>query len=134
MRPWLGALALLGLTAGCQAPSPPSGEQPLDAAFFDEGLTRRQSEGRRVFLQRCATCHGDEGRGDGQNAYSIEIPPPDLTETLASLPQEERRRIVIGGTVSVERSPLCPPWGRSLDAREIETVLAYLEALEQPGS
>jgi mono/diheme cytochrome c family protein len=81
-----------------------------------------------VFLQRCATCHGPEGRGDGQNAYTLDPPPPDFQESLAKLSPADRRAVVTGGTAALGRSPTCPPWGRSLSPEDVDAVVAWLEA------
>jgi putative copper export protein/mono/diheme cytochrome c family protein len=35
--------------------------------------------GRTVFAERCASCHGARGRGDGPAAKNLERPPSDLT-------------------------------------------------------
>jgi mono/diheme cytochrome c family protein len=135
----IGVLASL-LVSGCR-PTPES--PPVDAvreAFAEDGLSARESHGRRLFAQRCATCHGAEGRGDGQNAYNLEPPPPDFQESLSALSPEDRRRVIEGGTAALGRSALCPPWGRSLDETEVEALLAWLEVAaratgddEEPG-
>lgn len=56
----LAALLLLA-AAGCQRSSEP-----------DLGA-------REVFLRYCASCHGEDGRGDGPLAASLTRPPTDLT-------------------------------------------------------
>jgi mono/diheme cytochrome c family protein len=96
-------------------------------------LSSRESHGRRVFLQRCATCHGPEGRGDGQNAYNLQPPPPDFQASLPELAVADRRRVIEGGTAALGRSALCPPWGRSLNESEVGALLAYLEVTAQPS-
>lgn len=35
--------------------------------------------GRRLYLDHCARCHGDDGAGDGSDARWFTIPPADLT-------------------------------------------------------
>jgi mono/diheme cytochrome c family protein len=129
----LGAAVVL-VGAGCQpAPKDP----PVNAvqeAFREGELGTRESEGRRVFVQRCATCHGPEGRGDGQNAYNLQPPPPDFRESLPELAEADRRRVIRGGTAALGRSALCPPWGRTLSESEIEAVLAYLEVTARPSA
>jgi mono/diheme cytochrome c family protein len=125
-------LLLVSLAVGCRAPS----KQPKDAvqdAFKDDALTAQQARGHRVFLQRCATCHGPQGRGDGQNAYNLQPPPPDFQESLAKLSPADRRRIVEGGTAALGRSPLCPPWGRTLGPDDVDAVLAWLDAASRPS-
>jgi mono/diheme cytochrome c family protein len=104
----------------------------VQEAFREDALTTRQSHGKRVFGQRCATCHGPTGRGDGQNAYNLQPPPPDFQESLAQLSVDDRRAVIEGGTVALGRSALCPPWGRILDGDEVEALLAYMEVMAQP--
>ena len=128
---WLVALSLV-LAAACRAPS----KAPKDAveeAFKDDALTAHQARGHRVFLQRCATCHGPQGRGDGQNAYNLQPPPPDFQESLAKLSPADRRKIVESGTAALGRSPLCPPWGRTLGPDDVDAVLAWLDVASRPS-
>jgi mono/diheme cytochrome c family protein len=41
------------------------------------------AEGRRAYLNACASCHGTDARGDGPVAPTLKVPPTDLTR-LAS--------------------------------------------------
>ncbi|HXY38836.1 MAG TPA: cytochrome c [Vicinamibacteria bacterium] len=110
---------------------------PRDAvqeAFRDDALSAAQARGHRIFVQRCATCHGPQGHGDGQNAYNLAPPPPDFRQSLPHLSQADRRKVVESGTAALGRSPLCPPWGRSLSGDEIDAVVAWLDtAARQPA-
>jgi len=125
----LVALAFVGCGRGPAHP-------PRDAvqeAFRDDALSAAQARGHRIFVQRCATCHGPQGHGDGQNAYNLSPPPPDFRQSLPQLSVADRRKVVESGTASLGRSPLCPPWGRSLSADEIDAVVAWLDtAARQP--
>jgi mono/diheme cytochrome c family protein len=132
VKPRSGLLVVLALSGCHGAPEKP----PLNAvqtAFREGDLSTRQAHGQRVFAQRCATCHGPRGRGDGQNAYNLQPPPPDFQEALPSLSRVDRRRVIEGGTAALGRSPLCPPWGPSLDEDEVEALLAWMEVMEQPS-
>jgi mono/diheme cytochrome c family protein len=134
MRPVAGALAFrLGLvavvlmaSAGCREKVAPARDAVQDA-FRDDALSARAARGHRVFQQRCATCHGPEGHGDGQNAYNLQPAPPDFRASLGKVSPSDRRRIIEGGTAALGRSPLCPPWGRSLDPDDVDALLAWLE-------
>jgi mono/diheme cytochrome c family protein len=119
------------LVVGCRATPPPARDAVQDA-FQADSLTAREARGHRVFLQRCATCHGPEGRGDGQNAYNLQPPPPDFQESLPKLSAADRRKVVEGGTAALGRSPLCPPWGRSLGPDDVDAVVAWLDAAARP--
>jgi mono/diheme cytochrome c family protein len=93
------------------------------------GLTYAQGEGRHLFEQYCATCHGDEGRGDGQNASNLKPPVPDLTTSKSLADATYVRRVIAEGSAAVGRSPLSPPWGRSLSPQEIEYLTLYCQGL-----
>jgi mono/diheme cytochrome c family protein len=126
------ALAVaLTMLAGCRA-APTPGTDAVQEAFRDDALSAPEARGHRVFLQRCATCHGPQGRGDGQNAYNLQPPPPDFQESLAKLPVGDRRKVIEGGTAALGRSPLCPPRGRSLGPDDVGAVLAWLDAASRP--
>jgi mono/diheme cytochrome c family protein len=112
--------------AGCHRPAA-SARDAIQEALRDDGLTALEAQGHRLFVARCATCHGASGRGDGQNAYNLVPPPPDFRESLAKLSVADRRRVVEGGTAALGRSPLCPPQGRTLGADEVDALVAWLD-------
>lgn len=124
------ALALLIVT-GCRAAPP--GRDAVQEAFREDALTVVEARGHRLFLQRCATCHGPRGRGDGQNAYNLDPQPPDFQVSLAKLSLVDRRKVVESGTASIGRSALCPPWGRTLAADEIDALVAWLDVAARPA-
>jgi mono/diheme cytochrome c family protein len=125
--------ALVLFTAGChrQAPAPPA-DAALDALRTEEqtaGLTYAEGQGKQLFGQYCATCHGDGGKGDGQNASNLNPAVPDLTVSKNLADATYVRRVISEGSAAVGRSPLSPPWGRSLSPQEIEYVTLYCRAL-----
>ena len=135
-RAWHAAGAVVvsaALAAGCRgtAPPPPA-DALLDAIRADErvgNLSYSEGQGKRLFVQYCATCHGDEGRGDGQNASNLNPPPPDITTSKNARDAAYLRRVITQGSAATGRSPLSPPWGRSLSAQQIDYLVAYCGAL-----
>jgi len=132
----LAAAAVVTL-GGCGRRKPAALSEPLMDVFRkqaqEEGLTREQTEGKRLFADYCVTCHGDSGGGDGQNAYNLDPAPPDFHTSLASHPPSYWKQIVEGGTASVGRSSLCPPWGRNLTAAQVDAIVGYLGVLAKPA-
>ena len=130
---WLAATAVAGvLAAGCHRSSPPTGEPVIDALRAQErevGLTYAESLGRPVFDQYCATCHGDAGKGDGQNASNLNPQPPDFTTSKTMADAGYVRRVILEGSAAVGRSPLSPPWGRTLTEQQVEYLVLYCQAL-----
>ena len=116
-----------------QAPADPL-QDVFNRQAQEEGLSRVQTEGKRLFIHYCATCHGEAGHGDGQNAYNLDPKPRDYQESLRQHPSSYWRDIIVGGTAAVGRSPLCPPLGRNLTTADVDALLSYLEVLTQSVS
>jgi mono/diheme cytochrome c family protein len=128
------ALALV-VSIGCRSgPHPKPGDPLPDAIRAEEReghLTYVESQGKHLFLHYCATCHGDDGRGDGQNASNLTPPPSDLTASANARSATLLRKVITEGSASVGRSPLSPPWGRSLSGQEIDYLVAYCQSLSR---
>lgn len=97
-------------------------------------MSHAQTAGKRLFVRYCVTCHGEQGEGNGQNAFSLDPKPPNFREGLATHPPSYWRQIVEGGSAAVGRSPLCPPRGRTLGRDDIEALIAYLQVLAAPAA
>jgi mono/diheme cytochrome c family protein len=139
MRP-TGRFALttvlpLLLLIGCRGGSKQAPGDPLLGAIQAEeregNLSYNEGQGRRLFMQYCSTCHGDEGKGDGQNASNLSPPPPDMTTSTSSRDVQYVRRVIAEGSAAVGRSPLSPPWGRSLSRQQIDDLVAYCQSLNR---
>lgn len=123
----VGSVLTAACLASCQAPSPPAAADLAEPVLRSRGLSPSAARGQRLFAARCATCHGETGAGDGQNAYTLDSPPPDLGSSTLS--DAERRTLVVGGSAALERSPLCPPRGRAVGPDDVDALTAYLRAL-----
>ena len=133
----LGLAGLLAVAAGCGPGRAASQADPLMDVFRiqaqEEGLSRLETDGRRLFAHYCVTCHGERGEGDGQNASSLDPPPPDFRSSLNAHRPAYWKQIIEAGSLAVGRSPLCPPWGRVLAADDIAALVGYLEVLARPA-
>jgi Cytochrome C oxidase, cbb3-type, subunit III len=126
------ALAFTTSVACRTGPGSQPGAPMLDAIRAEEregNLTYVESQGRRLFVHYCATCHGDDARGDGQNASNLNPAPPDMTASTISRDPILTRRVITEGSAAVGRSPLSPPWGRSLSRQQVDYLVAYCEAI-----
>jgi mono/diheme cytochrome c family protein len=131
-RHLVAALVVLALP-GChrQAAAPPA-DPSLDALRAEGqavGLTYAQGQGKHLFDHYCTTCHGDEGKGDGQNASNLNPQVPDLTASKSLADPAYVRRVIAEGSAAVGRSPLSPPWGRNLSPQEVEYLVLYCQRL-----
>lgn len=125
-----GAMTLFVVTlvAGCGRP-PATPANPVGDLVKASASSPATHEGRRLFASYCAPCHGDEGRGDGQNASRLSPRPTDLTAVMRSRPPSEVRTVVESGTAAVGRSPLCPPRVRNVGPAGVDALLAHLRTL-----
>ena len=105
------------LAAGAGGPIAPVPARPPSLA-----------RGAQVYRQHCATCHGDEGRGDGPAAAALAGPPPaDLTDPatmVAAPPAELYDKISIGVPATA-----MPAFEAALSADDRWAVTAYLATL-----
>jgi mono/diheme cytochrome c family protein len=92
--------------------------------------------GREVYQHYCQICHGDTGAGDGFNAFNLDPRPRDLSD-----PDFQKKKTdadlhdaILRGGAGVGLSPLMPPWGRTLSARQMDDVILYLRTLKHAGS
>ncbi len=117
----------------CSRASAPPGDPLLNAIRAEErgsgDLSYAESQGRHLFLHYCATCHGEEGRGDGQNASNLNPPPPDMAVSESIGDTAYVRKVITEGSAAAGRSPLSPPWGRNLSRQEVDDLVAYCRAI-----
>ena len=117
-------LLMLGLMAGgfvafrllSQPPPPPPPEVAKDPLL---------SQGRTIFLGRCATCHGNEGRGDGPIAGNLAGPPVgNLTDNAWK--HGDRPDQVLAVIARGVPNTRMEGWSRVLDPPELRAVAAYV--------
>ena len=82
-------------------------------------------EGRSIYLSRCATCHGQEGRGDGPIAGSLLGPPvgniSDGKWKHGGKPEE-----VLGVISKGIEGTRMTGWGQVLEPSQLRAVTAYV--------
>ncbi len=93
-------------------------------------------EGRALYGHYCLFCHGDEGRGDGFNAYNLDPRPRSLADSTfqAGRSDDELAAAIRSGGGAVGLSTGMPPWGRTLNERKIRNVVEYLRTLRAKRS
>jgi cytochrome c oxidase cbb3-type subunit III len=117
-------LALLGLMAAgflayyllSKAPPPPPPEVTGDPLLL---------AGRYIYIARCATCHGQEGKGDGATASFLSGPPvgniSDGKWKHGGKP-EDVMRVISKGVEGTRMTGL----GQFLEPSELRAVTAYV--------
>lgn len=140
----LVAVALTWSAMGLASSGAPAGlrQRATQSASIDP-------EGRALFTDHCASCHGTSGHGDGPVAQSLRVRPSDLTQFAAKnggvFPAARTERIIDGRDVGAHGNPDMPVWGRSfrfspggdtsdqVKAR-IAAIVRYLAAIQERAS
>jgi mono/diheme cytochrome c family protein len=100
--------------------------------------------GKDLFMRRCASCHGEGGKGDGPTAAVLKNPPADLTTISlkhgGQFPRAEVIRFIDGERPVPAHGPRhMPVWGEVFreeksdsEARmRLHSLVAFLESLQQ---
>ena len=88
-------------------------------------------EGMSVYRHYCVTCHGEQGGGDGFNAYNLDPKPRSLADSVFPAQRSDSDLVsaIRSGGAAVGLSTGMPPWGRTLSERQILNVVIYLRTL-----
>ena len=100
--------------------------------------------GRQIYLERCASCHGLSGEGDGPVARALTTPPANLrrlSERFGNpLPEDQVARFIDGRAEVRAHGPRdMPVWGARFYAEtqdvnavqaRIAELVAYLKSIQ----
>jgi len=76
--------------------------------------------GQKIFAENCASCHGDQGKGN------IEMGAPNLTDKIWLYGSDEATMIE---TITNGRAGVMPAWGGRLDPATIKAITVYVHSL-----
>jgi hypothetical protein len=98
------ALWLAGCARKGAAPTPLAIEEAPQVS----AAARAQAE--RLYVERCAPCHGARGDGDGPQAPQVRPRPQRLSDRMwqANVSNARLRKVLVYGGGAVNKSPLMP--------------------------
>ncbi len=80
----------------------------------------------------CSQCHGVQGKGDGPNATpSQPVSPRNHTDAKAmkKLTDDDIINVIKSGGPATSKSPMMPPFGKTLTDDEVKLLKDYLRKL-----
>ena len=95
---------------------------------------QNQSEGKKLYLTYCSSCHGDGGKGDGPAARSLPVNPANHTDGSVMNPLSDKflLDIISKGGSAVGKSAMMPGWGGQLKEDQLRDIVAYVRSLAVP--
>jgi mono/diheme cytochrome c family protein len=119
-----------GKKAGKDAKKGDTAADSAAVAAKEASMPFTLKEGKRLYNHYCFECHGDAGDGSGQY-YGVSLTPQPANFTdkafMKTLSDEKITKVISEGSVSVGKSNMCPPWGKTLDKEEIECLVGYVK-------
>lgn len=90
---------------------------------------KRTLAGAGDYVRFCSFCHGNEGKGDGLNAFNLKTRPRDFTDTVAMKGKTlaSLTKVIRAGGAASGLSKDMPPWGNTLDSVQIGTIAQYIK-------
>lgn len=87
-------------------PTPPPSE-PAGDGFEETVPPEARAEAKQIFATNCATCHGEEGRGNGPGASALAVQPRNFhdPEWQRSTSDERIEKVIVYGGAVVGLSP-----------------------------
>jgi mono/diheme cytochrome c family protein len=89
--------------------------------------------GKQLYEQRCAPCHGPDGKANTPTAQALNPKPRDHTNGayMNALSHEHLAKVIKQGGTAVGKSPIMPPQS-DLNDQQIQDVIAFVRAIAVP--
>lgn len=91
-------------------------------------------KGKALFTERCSTCHGPAGAGDGPVAASLpaDMKPRNLQEGDFKVVKDDAgmKDLITKGGTALGLNPLMPPQA-GLSPEDLDNVVAFVRSLKK---
>jgi cytochrome c553 len=121
----------LALAVGCGKKSEeaaPAASQTQEAPSETTSGPSATEEARNTFKTVCATCHGENGTGDGPGAAALNPKPRNYTDKAwqASVTDDQIAKTILMGGAAVGKSPAMPAQPQLRDKPEVVAALVRI--------
>jgi mono/diheme cytochrome c family protein len=89
----------------------------------------RADDAKAVYTAKCASCHGDTGKGEGPAGKFLKPPPADFATALQGVADADIAKIIKEGGKAVGKSPTMPAFGSILTAEDVNELVEYVKGL-----
>ena len=89
--------------------------------------------GKQLYQQRCAPCHGSDGKANTPTAQALNPKPRDHTNGayMNALSNEHLVKVITQGGTAVGKSPIMPPQA-DLNAQQVQDMVAFMRSIAVP--
>ncbi len=89
--------------------------------------------GRGLYVAHCASCHGEDGKGETDMAESLEVAVSDLTDdkSMSKITDRELYIAIAEGGRNIHGPSVMPQWANRLTPDQTWDVVAYLRMLHR---
>ena len=81
-----------------------------------------------IYVQKCVSCHGAQGKGDGPAGKYLNPKPNDFATSLKDKTDDWIAKAIKGGGVAVGLSPVMPPYA-DLSDDQVKALVEYIKKL-----
>jgi mono/diheme cytochrome c family protein len=92
---------------------------------------------KKTFEYYCSPCHGKGGKGDGTFfTYGLTPTPRNLADAnfISKKNDADLVKAITDGSKAVQKSNLCPPWGKTLSEKKIRDLVSYIRTFSAQGA
>ena len=97
----------------------------------DSNANADVEQGKRIYRENCAPCHGESGKGDGVGAKSLPVRPADHTDAAVMKSRSDAflRDVILKGGTAMGLSAFMPAWQGLFKENEIRDLVEYIRSL-----
>ena len=82
-----------------------------------------------LYAEKCAACHGDEGKGDGPAGQAMTPPPAPFSTALKGKSDDWIGTVIAKGGPAVGMTPAMPPHP-TLSGDQVNALIQYIKGLK----